>query len=206
MKRILFSAFAAIAIIIAGAIGATAQTPGKIKAKVSPQTYAGALARYNSGQPITAEDAETVYYGAADQQGFNPSKTYPDINQAYTSGATDKAFKLCQQALGSDPANLWLLFKAYASAAVSKDNAIKAKAPAIQNQLLAVCDAIFHSANGVSESTPFLVVRASDIDEFVNKYIQPNSILGRAKVGNIDAIKMILVEGEDPAILYFSVR
>lgn len=202
MKRILFVTTLAIAAIFTG----TAQSTNPIKAKVSQQTYSEALARYNSGQPITADDALIVYYGAADQPGFNPSKTYPEINSTYTSGATDKAFKLCKKALASDPANLWLLFKTYASAAVSKDSAIKAKAPAIQNQILAVCDAIFNSAVGVSESAPYIVVRASDIDEFVNKYIQPESIIGRAKVGNVDAIKMVISEGQDPAILYFSIR
>lgn len=176
-----------------------------IRAAMSKADYASILQRFNAGEALTPSEAGILYYGSALQPGFNASKKYTEINEVYNAGATDKAFRLCEKALATDPTNLALLFKAYASAAVSKDASLKSQAPKIQTRILTICDVIFESDKGVTDYSPFVVIRPSDIEEFVVKYIQPEKVIGHAKIDNLDAYKVDLKGNNNETILYFSI-
>ena len=197
---------AAIAIIAPTSTSAAAPkiSRDKISSTVSKTSYLNALKLFQAGKPLSATDGVAVYYGSAMQPGFNSAKKYTDIEATYSSGATDKAFKMIQQALESDPTNLSLLFKAYASAAVSKDPAINANAPIMKQRILSLCDAIMDSASGVDVSAPFVVVRPSDIEEFLYKYIQPDEVMGKATVSGMTAYKVKYADHTDPIIFYFT--
>lgn len=207
MKKLFFSAVMALTAIFTLSPQALAQKKidrDSIRAAATPQIYASLLKRFEAGEELSTPDATILYFASALQPGFNPAKKYTEINETYSAGATDNAFRLCRQALAADPTNLTLLFKAYASAAVSKDPEIKAEAPAMQARLLAICDAIFDSGQGVTDASPYIIIRPSDLDEFLIKYIQPEKTIGRAKINNLDAIKVNLNGIADDVILYFA--
>lgn len=165
--------------------------------------YAAAMQKFVDGQNLSTVDAQLVYYGSACQPGFNASASYPAMLSAYNDNQMDRAFELCQNALKVDPTNLAVLFKAYASAMASTKAENRALAPKMQARLLNVCDAIFESGKGVSEFSPYVVIRPDDINEFVVKYIQPEIVMGSATVGGNRAIKVKLPGIADEAILYF---
>ncbi len=202
MKRILIAAV--VALSAAFSTSAATPTHESVSQQVKSGQYATLLERFKAGQSLTADEAAIVYYGSALQPGFNPDKKYDKMLAAFNSGQTDNAFRLCEEGLKTDPTNLALLFKAYAAAMASKDASIKAKAPKMQARLLSICDAIFSSGNGVSENAPYLVVRPSDTEEFLVKYLQPASIDGRATIGELTAAKVKLDGIADEIIFYFS--
>ncbi len=208
MKKIILSAAIAIISVFATTMTVSAENakPDKltIQTQIANGNYARLMEKFKSGQQLTAEEAATIYYGSALQPGFNAEKQYPAMLEAYNSGNTEKAFKLCEEALAKDPTNLGVLFKAYASAVSSNDAATKAKAPVMQTRLLAICDVIFASGTGVQETSPFVVIRPADIEEFLVKYMQPQSIEGRANIGDLVAAKVRLEGIADDVILYFA--
>ena len=123
---------------------------------------------------------------------------------SYDSGNIAKAHELAAAALESDPTNLTLLFKAYASAAASTDPAVNTKASVYQSRLLQICDLILASGLGVTDSSPYIVVRPADMDEFLVKYIQPAQIVGKSKIGKLEAAKVVIDGVPDEVILYFN--
>mgnify|MGYP001105843609 CR=1 FL=1 len=157
--------------------------------------------RFTAGETLQADEAANVYYGAVRRPGFNATADYPDVAKAYSSGDMAGAYRMSKEALAKDPTNLSLLFKAYAAATATN----AADARAFQQRILQICDAIFASGKGVSEQSPYIVTRQGDIDEFLMKYIQPSSVTGRAKLGNLDAVKVTLEGVPDEVILYFKI-
>ena len=205
MKQILIAAIVALSSALLPAANAATPDRATLSQQVKSGQYATLLERFKAGQTLTAEEASTVYYGSALQPGFKSDKKYDRMLATFNSGDMDGAFRLCEEGLKSDPTNLSLLFKAYAAAMASKDGAIKTKAPKMQSRLLAICDVIFNSGNGVSENSPYLVIRPSDTEEFLVKYLQPSSIEGRATVGELSAAKVKMDNIADEVIFYFSI-
>lgn len=167
-------------------------------------SYSTLLSRFNAGETLTPGEITVVYYGSASQPGFNASATYPAVMNAYNAGDYAKAYSLATKALDTDPTNLALLFKAYACAASMTDPTANAQASKLQNRLLQICDIIFASGQGVTDSSPYMVTRPSDMDEFLSKYIQPTAIRSRATVGGLQAVKATIEGVPDEVILYFS--
>lgn len=204
MKRSILT-FLLAAICVSASFAATTRfipDRSKISATVRDQSAYKALAdRFASGQKLSAPEIATVYYGTALQPAFNPNQSYPDIARTYAAGDYATALSLIWSALAKDPANLYLLFTGYGSAA-SLGN--QEAASLLQNRLLQVCDLIFSTGTGVSQDSPYLVVRPSDIDEFLIKYIQPKKINGRAKIGNLDACRVDIEGIDNDVIMYFS--
>ncbi len=205
-SRIIFAAIAGLVICSSNMVSAqNLSVPDRNKiSAVSRDTYKTLLEKFVDGRTLTGDDMAVVYYGAALQPGFNADRRYTALLSAYDAGDMAKVYTLVTEALKSDPTNLMLLFKAYASASVSTDSAIKALAPKYQTRLLQVCDLILNSGLGVSESSPYLVIRPSDRDEFVAKYLQPVAVEGQARIGSLDAVKLKLENIPDDVILYFS--
>lgn len=162
--------------------------------------YKALTDRFASGQKLDTPEMAALYYGAALQPGFKAAQTYPEIQKAYAAGDYAATLSLVQKALEKDPVNLSLLFTGY-GAAVSLKN--QEAAQLMQNRLLQVCDLIFASGAGVSQDSPYLVVRPSDMDEFLTKYIQPTQVKSRARIANLDAV-MVAIDGvPDDVIMYF---
>ncbi len=205
-----FLLFATITLLFCNNINAQSPdkqpcTPDHAKiSAVDNNDYNKLLARWIDGLKLTDEELTTIYYGAALHPHFNPNIKYSAIENAYNSGDIAKTYELAENALKSDPTNLWLLFKTYASASASTNNKIKALAPKYQDRLLNICDVIFKSGLGVIDSSPFMITRSSDIQEFVVKYIQPTIVNGESRIGKMDAVKVTLPGINDEVILYFS--
>lgn len=172
-------------------------------AEITPDMngYSEKLDRFKTGETLGPDEMVTVYYGATRQPGFDAMAQYPAVEQAYRTGNISGAYALAKEKLQSDPTNLNLLFKAYASAVATGEK----DSTALQQRLLQVCDAIFASGKGVTEESPYVVTRASDIDEFLIKYLQPQSVNGRSRLGKLDAVKVKFDGIADDVIIYFSI-
>ncbi|MCM1347910.1 MAG: DUF4919 domain-containing protein [Firmicutes bacterium] len=172
-----------------------------ISSAVSDHGAYKALAdRFATGQKLSTSDMAALYYGTALQPGFSATQTYPDINRTYAAGDYTTTLSQVWKALAKDPANLYLLFTGY-GAARSLNN--QEAADLLQTRLLQVCDLIFASGMGVSQDSPYVVLRPSDIDEFLVKYIQPTTINGRAKISNLEAVRVNIDGVPDDVIMYF---
>lgn len=198
MKRLIFTLLAFVMLAIAPTANAQIKRDAIAKSVVDG-TYDSLLKKYVAGQELTTSQMNVVYYGSSMQRGFNPLATYPEVMSAAAKHDAVETLRLAKAALAKDPTNLALLFKAYASAA----SVAPAEAAVYQTQLLGVCDAIFHSGTGVTDTQPFLVVRPSDISEFLVKYIQPTQILGQTSIGQLEAYKVKMDGIADDFIFYF---
>lgn len=205
MKKLILTALTALAIIAAPTSEARDTDRNTIASELKQTDYASLLKKYQAAEALDAGQYRTLYYGAALQPGFAADRQYTAIDNAYAASDMATTLRLCEEALASDPTNLALLFKAYVAAATSSDPAAKAKATTFQNHILGLCDAIFSSADGVTETSPYVVTRKSDIDEFLLKYIQPETVVGRARIGNLEAAKVRINGINDDVIFYFSI-
>lgn len=207
MKKLFSAATAAFLIIAAPTTQATeSQTIDRdaIETTAKSDDYASLLRHFTDGEQLTPDEIATVYYGSVFQPGFNADMQYPSLTAAYAAGEMTKALRLCEEALAKDPTNLSLLFKAYAAARSSTDATVNTKATIFQNRIIGICDAIFASGSGVTETSPYTVIRPSDIDDFLIKYIQPTAVKGRARISDLDAVKVTLDGLTDDVILYFA--
>lgn len=206
MKHLILAAATALAIATAPAnISAAQPDHAAIAAQAKTSSYTDLLKKFKEGKQLTEAEATTLYYGSALQPGFTPDKDYTPVIAAYNSGDMKRAYNLANEALASDPTNLALLFKAYAAASASSDPNIKAQAPALQTRLLAICDAIMNSGSGVADASPYQVIRRSDINEFLVKYMQPKNVVGQSQIGQLTAIKASFDGIPDDVILYFGI-
>lgn len=178
-------------------------TPTEIRTvvKQQPDRYKKLTERFVAGDStLTLEELATVYYGSAYSPLFVSGDTYAAVDNAYSSGDYAKALTLIDSALALDPANLGLLFKGFGSAYSLSDTA---RAENYRRRLTGVCDVIFNSGMGVTDVSPYVIVRPSDRDEFIVKYLQPVSVTGSATMGGTDAVKMKLDGVDEEVILYF---
>lgn len=203
MKRTLITLLLALT-ITAATVAQTAKQPvdrTAVTAAVGDHAAYKALAdRFAAGHTLSPDEMAAIYYGTALQPGFKADQTYPDIARTYAAGDYATTLSLIWSALAKDPANLYLLFTGY-GCAVSLDN--REAANLLQTRLLQVCDRIFASGSGVSQDSPYVVLRPTDIDEFLVKYIQPAHIGGRAKLGGLDAVRVTIDGVPDEVIMYF---
>ncbi|MDE5801144.1 MAG: DUF4919 domain-containing protein [Paramuribaculum sp.] len=186
---------------------ATAQTPTHLtpqQIEAATADYTTMLPRFEAGTELPAANAAAVYFGAAKQKGFNPDTQHTAMLQAYESGNMLQAHQLAMKGLKSDPTNLTLLFKAYASAVAGNDADAKKESPKLLARIHNVCDAIFNSGMGVSEMSPYMVTHPSDIEEFILKYIRPTAIQGKSKLGELDVYKVTIDGIAEPVYLYFA--
>lgn len=203
MKKLILSVlvaiFAALPSMAAQTVTINRET---VKAAASDKAAYKALAsRFALGQQLPQTDMITLYYGSVFQPGFKASQTYPDVLNAYQARDFTRALALAQKGLEADPTNLVLLFNGYGAAAALKN----AEAAALmQNRLLQVCDLIFASGSGVEQDSPYMVVRPSDINEFLVKYIQPKEVKSRATISGLDAAMVALDGVDQDVIMYFN--
>lgn len=196
----------AIAMLVTLGSVATASAQSQItQAQIENLTgnYTTLLPKFKNGESLLPTEAMAVYYGAARQPGFTPDAQHTSMMQAYETGNMLQAHNLAMKGLQSDPTNLTLLFKAYASAVAGNDTDAKTLAPKLLTRINNICDAIFNSGLGVSEASPYLYTHQSDIEEFLLKYIRPSSVIGKSKLGDLDVYKVTLEGIADPVYLYF---
>ncbi|MCM1483501.1 MAG: DUF4919 domain-containing protein [Muribaculaceae bacterium] len=169
--------------------------------RTEPARYKALAERFSAADAsLTPEEVATVYYGQAYVPGFNAAMAFEDVERAYAAGDYAEALELIDKAVEAQPAVLSLLFKGYgAASSIGRPD----RAASYQKRLLDICEVIFASGKGVSDMSPYVVVRPSDRDEFIAKYLQPTSIIGSSKLGTTDAVKMKLDGVADDVILYF---
>ncbi len=180
-------------------ISVLALAVARAEVKVDMDSYREALERFTTQSVVSPADAATVYYGSSLQPDFNPKADYVNVMTLYGQGDMTGTYEAAVAALATDPANLQLLFKAYACAAVLN----KPEAEALRSRATAVCDAIFASGRGVISERPFLFTHVTDVNEFLIKYIGAKKILATSGLGDIYAVKVSLEELPDDVIFYF---
>jgi len=162
--------------------------------------YKALADRFAAGHKLQPQDVAAIYYGSALQPGFDAAIQYPDIARTYAAGDYATALSLIWKALTKDPANPYLLFTGYGCAR-SLEN--KEAASLLQGRVMQVCDMIFKTGTGVTQDSPFIILRPTDVDEFIIKYIQPQSILGRAKIDGLEAVRVNIEGVPNDVIFYF---
>jgi len=204
MKRffttLLFSLILTVPAIMAQTAKYTPDRKAIASAVADKGAYKALSDRFASGQTLTTDEMAALYYGTSLQPGFSASQTYPDIARTYAAGDYSTTLSQIWTALAKDPANLYLLFTGYGTAVSLGNEEAKSL---LQKRLLQVCDLIFLTGAGVTQESPYLVIRPSDIDEFVIKYMQPTSVNGRAKISNLEAVRVTMEGVGDDLILYF---
>lgn len=169
--------------------------------KDHPESYASLLDRFNTGDStLTADEVAMVYFGAPAAGKTVPEADYSRINALRSERRYSEMMPLCAEALKSDPVSLTLLFRTFAGAYNNNDAATQASASTRVNQL---CDAIFASGTGVTETDPFRVVAKADIEQFLNNYLRVDRILGMSAMGALTVAQVQLPGREEPAYLYF---
>lgn len=162
------------------------------------------VSRFNAGDStLTSDDIAIVYYGACLTPGFAAAPhDYAEINRLRAAGDYAAMMPLCAEALKTDPASLTLLFRSFAGAfnAAERDAAL---IESLKTRINQVCDAIFASGSGVTETDPYKVAAEPDIDLFINNYLGIPEITDRGTLGHLQVRKVKMENREEPVYLFF---
>lgn len=173
---------------------------------VSPEVLAGLNDRFVSGDTtLTTAEVATVYYSTVFAPGYSPRRDYADINALRAERRYAEMLPLCEEALKTDPTSLTLLFRTFAGA---YNTSLPDKSALLQNtqtRINQICDAIFASGKGVIEESPFEVVAAGDIEQFLTNYLQVDATEGYSARGPLTVAKVRLSGHPEPVFLYFSI-
>lgn len=212
MKQVLKYLLIAVTVLTA----ATAATAGnKInvdldaieqKVKSNPAGYTALLNRFVAGDTtLTIGEMATVYYGYAYTKDFNPDEHFDKARDAYRKKDYPVASYLSSEALVKNPVSLDMTVIGLVSATRSTVERIKANVPDLQARFDMLATIILSSGKGTDCDSPFMVLSADDTERIVKNVLGAQEIIGHAKVGTIDAVKMRFPGQDREHILYFSV-
>lgn len=200
--RKIFLALAMVQCLAAAASGVD-YTSLRQMIDADPKAYSNLVERFATGDTtLTPDEVATVYYGSATLSD-QPSRDYTAINSLRTSRRFGEMMPLCTEALKSDPVSLTLLFRLFAAAYNAPSGRDEATVASAGTRINQICDAIFASGTGVTESDPFHVVSESDIEQFLLNYVRVDSITGMAQQGPLTVAQVQLPGREETAYLYF---
>lgn len=211
-----------IALLLAAAVTATAATdtdtdalPAKVSVDLdavrrvvrdTPDTYTALLNRFVAGDStLTVGDMAVIYYGYAFTPDFDPKAHYDKARDAYKRKDYAVASYLSSEALVKNPVSLDMTVVGLVSATRSTVDRIRAKIPALQSRFDMLATIILSSGMGTNCESPFMIISADDIERIVHNVLGAADILGTAKVGDIDAVKIRFAGQDREHILYFNV-
>lgn len=171
---------------------------------IGPEEYNTLLQRFNIGDStLTLEEVAKVYFGSPRQKGYTEFTDMGRINGLRAERRYGEVLPLALKALETDPINLTLLFRTYASAVNAPEHKFDNIARTAQTRLLQICDLIFASGDGVNEQTPFEVNSKADIEQFLTNYVQVERIDGISQMGPLTVALVKLPGRDEPAYLFF---
>lgn len=153
---------------------------------------------------LTVDELNTVYYGSSFTPDYEPTQTYPRIENSLDEQDYEMAGMLADMALESNPTSLALYIMGLEAAEKGADNAenhIRLAKLGFKVDMLA--STILLSGRGTNAQDPFFVISTSDMMRIVRNVFGATRIVDRAKVGDIDAVKITLPGSEREHIIYF---
>lgn len=178
----------------------------KIKFEVAsrPSDFQSLMTRFIAGDTtLTLENLATVYYGYAFTPDYDPTVVYRDIENAYDRRDYETTWRLCERELRLNPVSLDLTIKALVAANNINDKHAKSMIGVLRNRYDMLSTIILTSGMGTTTESPFIVICDDDISRIVRNVICVESLIGRASVRNLDAIKIKMPADNREHILYF---
>lgn len=175
--------------------------------KENPEHYTALLNRFVAGDStLNVGEVAIVYYGHAFTPEYKPGQPNEKAHDAYKRKDYPVAAYLSSEALLANPVSLDMTVINLIAANHSDLPRIRAKIPALQNRFDMLATTILSSGNGTTSDSPFVVIDSEDIERVLLNVIGAGNILGRAKVGDIDAVKITFPGEMREHILYFDTR
>jgi len=169
-----------------------------------PGNFRNLTDRYLSGDMnLTPEEMAVVYYGYAYTTDYDPTDTFEDLENAYSAMNYPEVWRLSKEAMSVNPVSLDVIIKALVAANNISDKEARDLIPALQNRYELLSNLILSSGKGTSAESPFIVICEEDMRRIVRNVICAETIIGRALIKQIDAIKILLPGSERQHILYF---
>ncbi len=175
--------------------------------KENPEQYTALLNRFVAGDTtMNVGEVAIVYYGHAFTPEYKPGQANDKIHDAYKRKDYPVAAYLSSEALLDNPVSLDMTVVNLIAADHSDLPRVRAKIPALQARFDMLATTILSSGNGTTCDSPFVVIDPDDIERVLRNVLGANEILGRAKVGDIDAVKITFPGEMREHILYFDTR
>lgn len=170
----------------------------------NPGNYGRLMDRYLAGDmSLTPEEMATVYYGYASTPDYDPTDRFGNLDEAYTAMNYPEVWRLAKDAMQVNPVSLDVIIKALVAANNISDADARKQIPVLQNRYELLSNLILCSGKGTAPETPFIVICEDDMLRIVRNVICAETIIGRAMIKNIDAVKLLLPGSDRQHILYF---
>lgn len=171
----------------------------------NPGNFRNLTNRYLAGDmTLTPEEMAVVYYGYATTPDYDPTDNFTDLDNAYQAMNYPEVWRLAKDAMHVNPVSLDVIIKALVAANNISDKEAKDLIPALQNRYELLSNLILCSGKGTAVESPFIVICDSDMVRIVRNVICAETVIGRAIIKNIDAIKILLPGSDRQHILYFN--
>lgn len=160
--------------------------------------------RYLAGDmDLTSEEMAVVYYGYASTPDYDPTDSFSDLDDAYAAMNYPEVWRLAKDAMSVNPVSLDVIIKALVAANNISDKDARDLIPVLQNRYELLSNLILCSGKGTTVESPFIVICEDDMRRIIRNVICAETVIGRALIKNVDAVKILLPGSERQHILYF---
>lgn len=176
----------------------------KVNVTMHPEHYRELLDRYmKADTTLRLDEVATVYYGSAATVDYAPDLTFPEIDEAIAAEDYDKAYDLSIQAAKEAPVSLPVLINVIK---LTPKIDLKDKLDSylnVRQRLEMLIGTILASGTGIRRELPFKVISEADMMVILKDILNVGEIVGRSKIGKIDAVKVTFPTNSREHILYF---
>lgn len=176
----------------------------KVNVTMHPEHYRELMDRYlKADTTLRMDEMATVYYGYASTSDYAPDLTFPEIDEAIAANDFDKAYDLTVKASEEAPVSLPVLLNVIKlMPQINIQNRFDSYLN-IRQRLEMLVGTILASGTGIRREQPFKVISEADMMVLLTDIIGADQILGKSKIGPIDAVKLTLPNSSRQHILYF---
>ncbi len=176
----------------------------QVEVAMHPDRYRALLNRFVAGDTtLTTPELATVYYGYSFTPDYDPRETFDGISEAFAVKDYERVALLTPDALVLNPVSLDLSVMALAAAESGAGERPGLRAANLGLRCDMIATAILESGRGTTPDSPFKVISSADIGRLLRNVLGISVIVGRTKVGDVDAIKVTFPESDRQHILYF---
>ncbi len=176
----------------------------QVEVTMHPDHYRSLLNRFVAGDTtLTSQELATVYYGYSFTPDYDPRETFDNITDAFNVKDYESVARLTPDALVVNPMSLDLSVMALTAVEHGAGERPGVRARNLGARCDMIATAILESGRGTSAESPFKVISSGDIGRLLRNVLGINVIIGRTKVGEIDAIKVTFPGNDRQHILYF---
>ncbi len=176
----------------------------KVNVTMNPEHYRALMDRYlKADTTLRIDEVATVYYGYAATMDYAPDLTFPEIDEAIAAEDYEKAFNMSLDASKEAPMSLPVLINVIK---LMPQIELKDNLDAylnIRQRLEMLIGTILASGTGIRRESPIKVISEGDMMVILNDILNVGEIVGRSKIGEIDAVKITFPTNSREHILYF---